>query len=762
MANYNVDIEVAVKGQQKLKTLQRELNQVKQAAKDLMAPLERDVSAAVTKRKEEVRLAKEQLRIEKAIKKERAARTAELAREARLIALQRKEEDRIAAQRQRGLTQYNPFPNVAAGVSMGIGPQPDLQKLQRRAEIFDRIAKNRAQNLEREKAFKNLALQSGRAIAQNVGEQKAELRVIEQKSDAQRKLNRLFQDANKIRASYSEERMMRRQQRNQRIGGAVSSGLIGGGFPLLFGQGGASAVGGALGGVAGGAIGGGFGFALSIIGTALGTAIEKNKEFRDSLEEVNRSFSDTGNGAKLFREDIDQLAKSLGVTKEEALEVAQAFAFLGSPELTGQAGKIFGQDKALFQAFAGIKDEATFATALEQALKRLNVQEVDRLRTELATASALDRQIALTDALNRKAGKQVVTSERQRRLAGRRPLFKPETTLVPAAPEAIGQAGIFAGISPLMEALERMRAKPTKPLRVTQAETGESIERSLKRQLARYEEIEPFARKTAIVNADHLITLERIAKVKDETKRTQLEELAGRVQQARLEDIEAQKIEERGREAMELLRQQKKLREEILKAQQEELKKAQQLAKGLSDTVRDGFVDGIKAATDETRTLSDALANMLNRLSDQLLNIAANMAFYGNAQGNLSQGQGLIGSLLGSIAPSLFNVTSTAGPGGYRIPDAAVPKFRANGGGVGAGRPYIVGERGPELFVPGAQGNIVPNNAMGGANVTVNVDASGSSVEGNADQASQLGKAIGIAVQQELVKQKRPGGLLAS
>jgi hypothetical protein len=86
----------------------------------------------------------------------------------------------------------------------------------------------------------------------------------------------------------------------------------------------------------------------------------------------------------------------------------------------------------------------------------------------------------------------------------------------------------------------------------------------------------------------------------------------------------------------------------------------------------------------------------------------------------------------------------------------------ALGGSVTRGNSYIVGERGPELFVPGAQGNIVPNNAMGSANVTVNVDASGSSVEGNADQASQLGKAIGIAVQQELVKQKRPGGLLAS
>ncbi len=200
----------------------------------------------------------------------------------------------------------------------------------------------------------------------------------------------------------------------------------------------------------------------------------------------------------------------------------------------------------------------------------------------------------------------------------------------------------------------------------------------------------------------------------------------------------------------------------MFEAQQEQLKKAQQLAKGLSDTIRDGFVDGIKAATDETRTLADALANMLNRLSDQLLNIAANMAFYGNGQGNLSQGQGIIGSLLGAVVPSLFNVTSTAGPGGYTIPDAAVPKFRANGGAVGAGRPYIVGERGPELFVPRTAGTIVPNHAMGSATVNVAVDASGSSVEGNADQAAQLGKAIGVAVQQELIKQKRPGGLLAS
>jgi len=85
----------------------------------------------------------------------------------------------------------------------------------------------------------------------------------------------------------------------------------------------------------------------------------------------------------------------------------------------------------------------------------------------------------------------------------------------------------------------------------------------------------------------------------------------------------------------------------------------------------------------------------------------------------------------------------------------------ADGGTATAGRPYIVGERGPELFVPGQTGTVVPNHAMGGANVTVNVDASGTQAQGNQPNAKLLGQAIGAAVQAELIKQKRPGGLLA-
>ena len=88
--------------------------------------------------------------------------------------------------------------------------------------------------------------------------------------------------------------------------------------------------------------------------------------------------------------------------------------------------------------------------------------------------------------------------------------------------------------------------------------------------------------------------------------------------------------------------------------------------------------------------------------------------------------------------------------------------FRANGGTVSRGKSYIVGERGAEMFVPNAGGRIVPNSDMGGStNVVVNVDASGSSVEGDQQRGKELGAALSVAIQSELLKQKRPGGLLA-
>ena len=101
------------------------------------------------------------------------------------------------------------------------------------------------------------------------------------------------------------------------------------------------------------------------------------------------------------------------------------------------------------------------------------------------------------------------------------------------------------------------------------------------------------------------------------------------------------------------------------------------------------------------------------------------------------------------FSPSAFNMPSLL-PG------------RATGGSVTGGQPYLVGERGPELFMPGRSGGIAPSGSFGGGpTVVVNVDASGTSVQGNQPEGQALGRAVAAAVQAELIKQKRPGGILA-
>ena len=76
----------------------------------------------------------------------------------------------------------------------------------------------------------------------------------------------------------------------------------------------------------------------------------------------------------------------------------------------------------------------------------------------------------------------------------------------------------------------------------------------------------------------------------------------------------------------------------------------------------------------------------------------------------------------------------------------------------------LMGEAGPEGVLPlkrGRDGKLgVIANGGGVGNIVVNVDASGSSVEGDSAQGEQFGRALAAAIQSEMIKQKRPGGLL--
>lgn len=187
----------------------------------------------------------------------------------------------------------------------------------------------------------------------------------------------------------------------------------------------------------------------------------------------------------------------------------------------------------------------------------------------------------------------------------------------------------------------------------------------------------------------------------------------------------------------EALKAQEKLNKAQEKADNAQKKAADDLKekyKQVGDAIKSNVTDSIVAAIEGTKSLGESAMDILKNLANQLLRSGINQLF----------------SVAGSMGPAGGILSMLFGGG------------RASGGTVKSGTSYMVGERGPELFTPGRSGSIAPNGSLGGgANVTVNVDASGSNVEGDGDQAAQLGKAIGIAVQQELVKQKRPGGLLA-
>ena len=184
---------------------------------------------------------------------------------------------------------------------------------------------------------------------------------------------------------------------------------------------------------------------------------------------------------------------------------------------------------------------------------------------------------------------------------------------------------------------------------------------------------------------------------------------------------------------------------------------------GIAETVGEAFGESFKGLVSGSMSAQEALANLFQRTADHFLDMAAEMIAAQIKMKILGIGLNFLGGGLGggasSVPSTAYGDFSVAGPSFFS--GGMIPGF-ANGGRPPVGRPSIVGERGPELFVPDRAGTIVPNNAMGGANVVVNVDASGSSAQGDGQQAKALGSAIGAAVQAELIKQKRPGGILAS
>jgi hypothetical protein len=187
--------------------------------------------------------------------------------------------------------------------------------------------------------------------------------------------------------------------------------------------------------------------------------------------------------------------------------------------------------------------------------------------------------------------------------------------------------------------------------------------------------------------------------------------------------------------------------------------------------------DYYKSITNLGAQVADALTGAFQGLEDQLVNfVTTGKASFADLAKSIIADIARIAIRQAIIAPLLKGV---GGIFGLKFADGGV--FAQNGiqkfarGGIvdkptlfpfakGTG---LMGEAGPEAIMPlqrAANGKLgVIASGGGSTSVVVNVDASGNAnVQGDQSQAKQLGLAVSAAVQAELIKQKRPGGLLAA
>ncbi len=226
-------------------------------------------------------------------------------------------------------------------------------------------------------------------------------------------------------------------------------------------------------------------------------------------------------------------------------------------------------------------------------------------------------------------------------------------------------------------------------------------------------------------------------------KRLEEEQAELRMLQGRLNTLAS---EEKITETKKKQNEEHKKSEELIKKQEVATDKLKEKMTAVGEEIEGSIKNNLRDAITGAKSFGEAMSGVLNRIRDKILDAQIDKLIggFGEAFGAGSTGgekKGL-GGFLGGILGGLF----------------------ANGGQPPVNKISVVGERGPELFVPRSAGSVVPNQDIGGSsitnNISISVDASGSSVQGDAD-GQQFGESLAGVIQSEIIKQKRSGGLLA-
>ena len=534
--------------------------------------------------------------------------------------------------------------------------------------------------------------------------------------------HQLLMRGNKLRdLRLKKERMINktRGMRGRGLGGgfgnALGSGIIGGGFPLLFGQGPTAAIGGALGGIGGGLIGGQFGFALSIAGTTIGSALD-----------------DLAKALAKPTENIEKLVQKFGLSGTATGDLALELEKLG---LKSSAAKLLLEKGA----------EQLGLSTEEVELNTEKMQEFENAINKLGTQITLFLANSLTPFIEKlsKFGKnpgenieQVIMGPEGRfedyfGTGGN--FFEKALSFLMFGPggdptqqfERFKKKYLSTSNIPAGEGNAIINGVPINPdfgkpgITASTVDPNQSVI-DLARKTFEEKELLPLKQKLEIEQNRLLVSSEKLDLMKEEFELTNLEnELQLLISEN--EKLSSDELDKKI-EKLEIARDTQQQVVDNTKALIDPFRQ-------ISGIIAQDIGDGIKGLIRGTETLGGLLNNVLNKMADAFLNLG----LFGNIGGTFSPGAGLLGRI-----------------------------FKAEGGPVKAGGSYIVGERGPEMFSPGVSGTITPNHALGGSTtVVVNVDASGSSVEGDEQGARELGRLISVAVQSEIVQQKRPGGLLA-
>lgn len=151
-----------------------------------------------------------------------------------------------------------------------------------------------------------------------------------------------------------------RDEASRRRQDALGSALIGGAFPLLFGQGGGAALGGFIGGGAGGALGGQMGFALSLVGTQIGTFVDQ----------IIAGGAELGQALNILTADIEALGAAAGFAGTETAAALQTIEELGTQQQALEAATALLAATVGDQGVQALKDFGADTTNLGNEFAR--------------------------------------------------------------------------------------------------------------------------------------------------------------------------------------------------------------------------------------------------------------------------------------------------------------------------------------------------------------------------------------------------------